>query len=117
MATEGTVFSRLFQEELRNCVIDAIVPSPKRQKDVTDLIYKNVKANLPPEMDKFQAVSSELRKNGAEVIILGCTELSLIKRDYNIGPGYIDAMEVLAMRAIQLCEAKLKEEFISLITK
>jgi aspartate racemase len=117
MATEGTVFSGLFQEELRNCGIEPIIPSPERQKDVTDLIYKNVKANLPPEMDKFQTVSTWLRENGSEVIILGCTELSLIKRDYDIGPGYIDAMEVLAMRSIQLCEAKLKEEFISLITK
>lgn len=117
MATEGTIHSQLFQEELQACNIQVIIPSMQRQKDVTHLIYDNVKASLPVEFERFEAVSEELRKAGAEIIILGCTELSLIKRDYEIGPGYIDAMEVLAMRSIQLCEAKLKDEYTSLITK
>jgi aspartate racemase len=117
MATEGTIYSRLFQEELVSYGVKAVVPSELRQKDVTDLIYKNVKANKPVEIDKFFAVSRELKQEGAQVIILGCTELSIIKRDFNIGPGYIDAMEVLAMRSIQLCGARLKEDFMSLITK
>ncbi len=117
MATEGTIFSNLFQKELEGNDILAIVPGTERQRDVTDLIYKNVKANKPVEFDKFEAVAEELRSNGAEVIILGCTELSLIKRDYNIGAGFLDAMEVLAMRSVSLCEAKLKEEYKSLITK
>jgi aspartate racemase len=117
MATEGTIFSRLFQEELKQCNISVIVPSLERQTDVTHLIYQNVKANLPVEMDKFHRVSKELKLNGAQVILPGCTELSLIKRDYKIGAGYLDAMEVLAMRSILLSEAKLKDEYNCLITK
>jgi aspartate racemase len=117
MATEGTISSKLFQEELKNYGIEAVIPSKSGQDMVTDLIYKNVKANQPVEIDKFRTVSDELRNSGAEVIILGCTELSLIKRDYPIGAGYIDAMEVLAMRSILLCEAKLKDEYRSLITR
>ncbi|MDF2943284.1 MAG: hypothetical protein K0S01_2142 [Herbinix sp.] len=117
MATEGTIFSRLFQVELEQCGISTIVPSILRQGDVTDLIYKNVKANLPVEINKFHIISEELKLGGAEAIILGCTELSLIKRDYAIGPGYIDAMEVLAMQSILLSEAKLKDEYKCLITK
>jgi len=116
MATDGTIYSKLFQEELQLYGIKALTPSREGQDYVTDLIYHNVKANLPVEMNKFQAVSKELRDLGAEIIILGCTELSLIKRDFDIGAGYIDAMEVLAMRSIVLCEAKLKEEYRCLIT-
>jgi aspartate racemase len=116
MATEGTIYSRLFQAELERNGIQSYVPSREGQNDVTSLIYQEVKAGLPPQMDKFKRVSEELRTKGAEVIILGCTELSLIKRDYPIGPGYLDAMEVLAMRSILLCEAKLKENYSSLIT-
>jgi aspartate racemase len=117
MATEGTIFSQLFQLELEHCGITAVVPTHSRQEDVTDLIYKNVKANLPVVMDKFYAVSEELKQAGAEAIILGCTELSLIKRDHEIGAGYLDAMEVLAMRSIVLSEGKLKDDFKCLITK
>ncbi len=117
MATEGTIHSRLFQNELQQIGIQSIIPSKERQNDVTDLIYHNVKANRPVEIEKFRAVSRELRIKGAEVIILGCTELSLIKRDYDIGLGFLDAMEVLAMRSVMLCDANLKKEYQSLITK
>lgn len=117
MATEGTIQSELFQKELSNYGITAVIPSKEKQELVTHLIYKNVKANQPVEMDKFNDASGELRENGAEVIILGCTELSLIKKDYKIGAGFIDAMEVLAMRSIQSCEGNLKEEYLSLITR
>lgn len=117
MATEGTIYSRLFQAELEKNGMKALVPSQKMQDNVTHLIYQNIKANQPAEVDKFQAVSEELKRKGAQVIILGCTELSIIKRDYDIGPGYIDAMEVLAMRSILLCDAKLKKECYSLVTK
>lgn len=117
MATEGTISSMLFQNELERIGITPMIPSKEKQNMVTHLIYQNVKANLPIEIDKFKLVADELFSNGAEVIILGCTELSLIKRDFDIGAGYIDAMEVLAMRSIVLCEAELKEEYRSLITR
>ena len=48
---------------------------------------------------------------------MGCTELSLIKRDYAIGAGFVDAMEVLAQQAVLQCGMPLKKEFYSLITK
>ena len=44
-------------------------------------------------------------------MILGCSELSLLKRNCEIGAGCLDTMEVLAMRSIQLCGARLKKEY------
>ena len=117
MATDGTVTAGLFQRALEDAGMTAVTPSPARQADVMSLIYDNIKANLPADMDKFAAVERELRGNGAEAIILGCTELSLIKRDYAIGGGFIDAMEVLAQCAILRCGAPLKPEYRCLITK
>lgn len=116
MATDGTIESGLFQKELEENGLVAIVPEKLEQSYVMNLIYQDVKANKPPEMERFEEVSRSLRKKGAEVIILGCTELSLIKRDYQIGPGYIDAMEVLAMKSVTMGEVPLKEEYTNLIT-
>lgn len=116
-ATEGTISSELFQKELMSLGIDFVVPSSEGQRYVMDLIYENIKAGRPAEMDKFYKVSGELKEKGAEVIILGCTELSLIKRDYSIGSGFIDAMEVLAMASIQACRGLLKSQYKCLITK
>lgn len=117
MATEGTIYSKLFQQEFERCGIATVVPSKAMQEYVSCLIYNNIKASRSPDMDKFSSVEKELKKKGAEVIILGCTELSLIKKDCNIGAGFLDVLEVLAMQSILLCEAKLKKEYTSLITK
>lgn len=117
MATDGTIRSGLFRKELEENDMEYICPSPERQADVMHIIYHNVKANEPVDMDRFHAAGKELRDRGAEAIILGCTELSLVKRDYPIGAGYIDAMEVLAQQSLLFCGSKLKEEYKELITK
>lgn len=117
MATDGTVQSRIFQNQLEEQGMEVVLPDAKHQGYVMDIIYKNVKAGVPVDMEKFQKVSEELRGKGAQIIILGCTELSLIKKDYPIGAGYIDAMEVLAQRSILRCHGKLKEEYQNLITE
>lgn len=116
MATDGTLASNLFTRELIDAGILPVLPSEERQEDVMHLIYRNIKAGKPVEMDRFHAVEEELRTKGAQTIILGCTELSLIKRDYSIGSGFLDAMEVLARQAILSCGGSLKEEYHCLIT-
>ena len=117
MATDGTITARLFHRELEAEGIQPIIPSTARQQDVMHLIYNNIKANVPADMARFASVSRELREKGAQAIILGCTELSLIKRDYPIGAGFIDAMEVLAQRAVVMCGQQLKPEYRCLISK
>ena len=117
MATDGTIRTGLFRRELERRGMTPLIPTPDRQKDVMHLIYQNIKANLPAEMDRFHAVRQELQGMGAQAIILGCTELSLIKRDEDIGAGFIDAMEVLAQQSVIRCGGALKAEYESLITK
>ncbi len=117
MATDGTVNAGLFQRELLKWGIEGILPDKEHQSYVMDLIYQDVKAGRPVEMDKFDRVSRYLKEGGAECIILGCTELSLIKREGYLGAGYLDAMEVLARKSVLLSEACLKGEYQCLITK
>lgn len=116
MATDGTIFSGLFSQELLAQGIKPFLPSKQRQSDVMHLIYNNIKAGKPAEMKRFTAVEEELRQRGAEVIILGCTELSLIKRDHPLGPGFLDAMQVLARQAVLRCGKRVRKEYARLIT-
>ena len=117
MATHGTITAGLFRDAMLARGIRPIVPSPERQKDVMRLIYDDIKANRPPRMEVFGRVREELLAMGAQTIVLGCTELSLIKRDYPVGAGFLDTMEVLAQRAVLECGGKLKEEYTDLISK
>lgn len=116
MATDGTISSGLFAKELKAAGIKPINPSEQRQRDVMHLIYNDIKAGKEPEMERFHAVEEELREKGAQAIILGCTELSLIKRDYALNHGFIDSMEVLAQQAVLHCGKPLKAEYRNLIT-
>lgn len=117
MATDGTIRSKLFQQELERHGIEAVIPGSEGQKCVMSVIYDDIKANKPADMDKFRLASRDLRAQGAQAIILGCTELSLVKRDYPIGAGYLDAMEVLAQTCVIRCGGKLKKEYQDLISK
>lgn len=116
MATEGTIQSRLFQQILEKYGIACRIPDPEGQKKVMHIIYKNVKAGHPIEMELFEEVSGELFEEGARVILLGCTELSMAKRDGRLGKGYLDVMEVLARSAVASC-GTLKPEYQHLITE
>lgn len=115
MATSGTIESRLFQRIFENHGCKLVLPSKDRQQDVMHVIYQNVKASRPVEMERFLAASEELREAGAEVIILGCTELSVVREKCQIGAGFLDAMQLMAKCAVESC-GRLREEYRELIT-
>lgn len=117
MATDGTIASGIFHRELEGQGLVPIAPGKDAQKCVMHLIFDNVKAGVPANMDAFATAVADLRAQGAEAIILGCTELSLIKRDHQIGAGFVDAMEVLARQSVLACDKPLKKEYACLITK
>lgn len=116
MATDGTINSQLFQNKFAQYGIESIVPDELNQKKVMGFIYDNVKAGKAVDVNEFNKVADSLKDNGAQVILLGCTELSMIKRDYKLGAGILDILDVLARESVLLC-AELKEEYNDLITK
>ena len=64
-----------------------------------------------PEIEKYIVVATHLKNKGAQVIILGCTELSLLKKQYDIKTGVIDAMEVLAKSSLIQCNKRVKPKY------
>jgi len=114
MATDGTIESGIFQRELEKKNIEVVLPSKENQKNVMYLIYENVKAGIKLDKTVFEKVSEELFEKGAGVILLGCTELSLMKRDDKLGDKYLDVMEVLARKAVLSC-GKLAQRYEELL--
>lgn len=115
MATDGTVQMGIFSRELKRYGIESVCPDEKGQAQVMSLIYDCVKAGKPVDMEKFRQVSQELFQKGAQVIILGCTELSMIKKNEAVGSGYLDVTELLAKCCVEQCGV-LKDEYKELIT-
>lgn len=115
LATEGTIESRIFQKVLESSGIDSVIPDRGMQERVTDIIYHCIKAGRTADIEAFEHVSADLKEKGAQVVILACTELSLVKKDFPVGSGYLDVMEVLAAKAVQEC-GRLRTEYRELIT-
>jgi aspartate racemase len=110
MATNGTLLSGLYQDILSGMGYEVIVPDHKFQNGVIHrMIYDNdfgiksssgritseVKVLIKQSIDYF-------RERNADAIILGCTELSLVKHDYDDEKiALIDSLEVLAHALIR----------------
>lgn len=111
LATSGTIKSRILQDALVKEGIACIVPDDEYQKMLMKIIYEQIKAGDRVDIEMFEEISDSLRERGAEKLLLGCTELSLIKRDYEIKEEYIDILEILARAAIVKNNIKVKEYY------
>lgn len=109
MATRGTVHTGLFQTALERYGMEAVLPSPAQQEQVMALIYDYVKAGIPADPAIFEGIVTELKAAGCDRIILGCTELSLFKKEYHLDNFYLDALEVLCIRSIEACGLQVKK--------
>lgn len=115
LATEGTIESGIFQKALECYEVNSVIPDKEIQKKITDIIYRDIKAGKTADIEEFEHMSADLRKKGAQVVVLACTELSLIKKDFPIGSGYLDVMEALAAKAVQKC-SRLRPEYKEQLT-
>lgn len=103
LATEGTVRSRSYQRDTEGTGMECIVPSESDQAIVTEIIYGAVKRGEAPDTAAFRAVSERLLARGCEALVLGCTELSLLPKDRLDPAIFIDSLDVLAYRTIEVC--------------
>ena len=117
LATTGTVQAGLFQRALAEQGIRCLTPDEEHQAMVMHVIYSNVKAGLPVEQELLRQAASSLRRQGAQCLILGCTELSLAKEGCGLGAGCLDALDVLARAAVLACGKPLKPQYRRLISE
>lgn len=116
MATDGTIQSKIFQKEIEAFGMEAILPDDRNQKKIMKMIYEDVKAGKMTELAEFLQVKEHfVEEHGAQAVVLGCTELSLIKKAYNLGDGVIDSLEVLAKEAVLSCGKEVNPEYETLV--
>ena len=109
LATTGNVQTNLYQDMCKKYDIEFLVLDKNRQSKIMEIIYDDIKSGKPGNMDKFNSIVDYLKENNCDGVILGCTELSILKNDNNLnGDFYIDSLEVLARETIVRSGRKLK---------
>ncbi len=103
LATSGTVYTDTYQRACAQQGLQCAVPEKDAQSALMDMIYSDIKAGKIPDMAQFNAIAQPLFEHGCQRLVLGCTELSLLKKEGLLGAGYLDSMEVLTEAAIHAC--------------
>lgn len=103
LATEGTAASGAYPYYMSRRGIEVIPLTESEQNIISDIIFKEIKCGKKPDLESFCGVCDSLLKRGCEAVILGCTELSLIKKEFALEDNIIDSLELLALAAIVEC--------------
>ena len=110
LATTGTVKSRIYHKAITK--MGVITPDDSEQEIVMDAIYgeQGIKAGFTQGKSRnaLLEVAKGLINRGAEAIIIGCTEVSLVLTQEDLPVPLIDALQVLAEAVIR--EAKLRPQ-------
>lgn len=109
LATKGTLVSGSYQNMLKKHGLDYAVPDDGDTEALMEIIYDQVKAGKQVNIESFWRIINNLKKAGCDCVVLGCTELSIIYRDYSIADEtIIDSLVTLAKKSIKLCGKKIK---------
>lgn len=77
LATRGTVESGLYDRYIQAAGYEEIKPTPAILNMTEDLIYHDIKENGHSDGKKYhELVRQMIEDQGADIVILGCTELS-----------------------------------------
>ncbi|MHA6260264.1 cysteate racemase [Sporosarcina sp. CAU 1771] len=107
LATTGTIETGIYQAACISQGMMPIVPDAHIQSVVMSLIYDDVKSGNAADPEKWAIISSAMKEAGCDQVILGCTELSIVRQELKLD-GYVDSLLVLAETAIEQCGYTLK---------
>ena len=109
LATKGTVSAGSYQRMCEKYGIEWAIPSLQDEQSPMNIIYNKVKAGKEVNISEFLKIIENMKADGCDAVTLGCTELSVINKDFALGrDDVIDSLEVLAKRSIELCGKTVK---------
>lgn len=102
LATDGTVRTGIYQKSFAGSGVELLTPDEAGQRAVMEMIYQGVKAgDMAFDAQPARQAMERLLAAGAEVLILGCTELPLAVKLYGIALPAVDPTLELALEAIR----------------
>jgi len=105
LATSGTIVYHVYSDCLEKAGLEALMPTPEEQMSlVTRSIYPpdGVKAGKLENPRKWLAeIADRLAQRGAELIIMGCTEIPLAMHPEDVQVPVVDPTEILAKATVK----------------
>ena len=106
LATDGTIETRLYQDELSKRGVIAFTPKAEVQALVMHEIYECIKSGKPADEEVWQKIEEYVKAEGCEAAVLACTELSVVRKELSLGSFYFDPMDIMAERCLDFYEKR-----------
>lgn len=96
LATKFTMEDDFYIDKLMDYGLEPIIPSNESRKILHTIIYDELCFNETTEesREKFIDISNEVSKEGADSIILGCTEVGMLLNSDNVNLPVYDTVQV-----------------------
>lgn len=107
LATDGTLKTKIYDLHFNKQNIQIINPEKDAQNSIMDIIYGIKEGKRGIQTDGIYSAVEEFKAKGVEVFILGCTELSVINETCILEGNFVDALNVIAKRAIEFAGKKV----------
>ncbi|MGD2200331.1 MAG: amino acid racemase [Candidatus Bathyarchaeota archaeon] len=103
IASDGTVKSGIYDGYFSEKGIEILLPPGDLQKVAMESIYDHIKTgDLEKGREKTMVVADDLVNRGADIVICGCTETSLVLKDGDLPVPVVDPLQVLAEKASKI---------------
>jgi len=104
LATSGTIQSKVYEDELTRNGFKIVIPDEKLEIEKVMKAVHRIKAgtNMKDNARLLTDAARHIIKEGAELIVLGCTEIPLAFNAERVDIPVVNATEVLASAAIHM---------------
>lgn len=104
LATAFTMEQEFYKGRLNQSQIDVLVPDAAGRKVVHDIIYQELCLGVIRDESRaqYRKIIAELVEQGAEAIILGCTEITLLVKAEDASVPLFDTTLIHAEDAVKL---------------
>lgn len=102
LGTRFTMNDGFYSEKMRDLGVDIVVPSDETQCEIHRIIFEELCVGVIKDESRhfYQQQIESLHKQGAEGVILGCTEIGLLIAQEDSPIAVFDSTEIHAMAAV-----------------
>jgi len=104
LGTRFTMEQDFYRQRLSDAGIDVLIPEEKDRSRIHQVIYEELCQGVISDTSRqrYLNIINDLRRRGAEAVILGCTEISLLLDQSDTDTPLYDTTAIHAREAVKL---------------
>lgn len=108
LGTKYTMTQDFYKEKLENAGISVLIPDKQGIEIVNDVIYNELCLGVisKTSKEKYLNIINDLEKQGAQGVILGCTEIGLLIQQEDTNLPVLDTTQIHASKAAMMAIEK-----------